>query len=84
MKTGDKETYKIDQEYELVVQGIDAESKKVIIMDDGVHSSTSESDDSKSDQNLEEESISEENLAEDSSDDNSEEIPSDEGSEEKE
>ena len=84
LKTGDKETYKIDQEYELVVQGIDAESKKVIIMDDGVHSSTSESDDSKSDQNLEEESISEENLAEDPSDDNSEEIPSDEGSEEKE
>ena len=84
LKTGDKETYKIDQEYELVVQGIDAESKKVIIMDDGVHSSTSKSDDSKSDQNLEEESISEENLAEDPSDDNSEEIPSDEGSEEKE
>lgn len=84
LKTGDKETYKIDQEYELVVQGIDAESKKVIIMDDGVHSSTSESDDSKSDQNLEEESTSEENLAEDPSDDNSEEIPSDEGSEEKE
>ena len=84
LKTGDKESYKIDQEYELVVQGIDAESKKVIIMDDGVHSSTSESDDSKSDQNLEEESISEENLAEDPSDDNSEEIPSDEGSEEKE
>ena len=84
LKTGDKESFKIDQEYELVVQGIDAESKKVIIMDDGVHSSTSESDDSKADQNLEEESISEENLAEDSSDDNSEEIPSDEGSEEKE
>ena len=84
LKTGDKETYKIDQEYELVVQGIDAESKKVIIMDDGVHSSTSESDDSQTDQNLEQESISEENLAEDSSDDNSEEIPSDEGSEEKE
>ena len=84
LKTGDKESFQIDQEYELVVQGIDAESKKVIIMDDGVHSSTSESDDSKSDQNLEEESISEENLAEDPSDDNSEEIPSDEGSEEKE
>ena len=84
LKTGDKESFQIDQEYELVVQGIDAESKKVIIMDDGAHSSTSESDDSKADQNLEEESISEENLAEDSSDDNSEEIPSDEGSEEKE
>ena len=83
LKTGDKESFKIEQEYELVVQGIDAESKKIIIMDAGVHSSTSESEDSKADQNLEEDSTSEENPAEDSSDHNSEEVPSDEGSEEK-
>ena len=82
LKTGDKEIYKIDQEYELVVQGIDAESKKVIIMDDGVHSSASVSD--KADQKVEDESISEQIPAEDSSDDNTEEMPSDEGSEEKE
>ena len=82
LKTSDKEIFKIDQQYELVVQGIDAESKKVIIMDDGVHSSASVSD--KADQKVEDESISEEIPAEDSSDDNSEEIPSDEGSEEKE
>ena len=82
MKTGDKESFKIDQEYELVVQGMTLKVK-IIIMDDGVHSSTSESDDSKADQNLEEDSISEENPTEDSSDDNSEEVSSDEGSEEK-
>ena len=82
LKTSDKEIFKIDQEYELVVQGIDAESKKVIIMDDGVHSSASVSD--KADQKVEDESISEEIPAEDSSDDNTEEMPSDEGSEEKE
>ena len=39
-------------------------------MDDGAHSSTSESDDSKTDQNIEEESMSEETPAEDSSGDN--------------
>ena len=84
LKTSDKDSFKIDQEYELVVQGVDAESKKVIIMDDGAHSSTSGSDDSKTDQNIEEESMSEETPAEDSSGDNAEEMPSDEGSEEKE
>ena len=84
LKTSDKDSFKIDQEYELVVQGVDAESKKVIIMDDGAHSSASKSDESKADQNIEEESISEETPPEDSSDDNTEEIPSDEDSEEKE
>ena len=84
MKTSDKDSFKIDKEYELVVQGVDTESKKVIIMDDGAHSSTSGSDDSKTDQNIEEESMSEETPAEDSSGDNAEEMPSDEGSEEKE
>ena len=84
LKTSAKDSFTIDQEYQLVVQGVDAESKKIIIMDDGVHSSTSESDDLKTDQNVEEESISEKSSVEDSLDDNTEEMPSDEGSEEKE
>ena len=84
LKTSDKDSFTIDQEYQLVVQGVDAESKKVIIMDDGAHSSASESDDSKTDQNIEDESISEESPAEDSSYDNTEEMPSDEGLKEKE
>ena len=84
MKTSAKDSFKIDQQYELVVQGVDAESKKVIIMDDGAHLSSSKSDDSKTDQNIEEKSIPEESPAEDSSDDNTEEMPSDEGLEEKE
>jgi len=35
LKTSNKDSYSIDQEYDLVVQGVDAENKKIIIMDDG-------------------------------------------------
>ncbi|SVE46404.1 uncharacterized protein METZ01_LOCUS499258, partial [marine metagenome] len=33
LKTNNKDSYKIDEEYDIIVQGIDSESKKIILMD---------------------------------------------------
>ena len=42
LKTSNKDSYSIDQEYDLVVQGVDVENKKIIIMDDGNEVTASE------------------------------------------
>ena len=45
LKTSDKDSFKIEAEYDLVVQGVDSETKKIIIMDDGTHSASNDASD---------------------------------------
>ena len=44
LKTSDKDSFKIEGEYDLVVQGVDSETKKIIIMDDGAHSASGDAE----------------------------------------
>ena len=74
LKTNDKDSYSIDKEYNLVVQGVDAESKKVIIMEGDADASSTEDVESL-DQNIENEVSVEEVSNEDSTlEESSEEI----------
>jgi small subunit ribosomal protein S1 len=71
LETRDKDNYKIGEEYDLLVQGIDSDSKKVIIMDNSDPSEKSEAKDESSDATDE---VKEENLVEEAA----EETPSEE------
>ena len=52
-KTKNKSNFEIDEEYDLTVQGVDLESKKIIIMDDFSHNSSVDSTDiDSSDENI--------------------------------